>query len=495
MTTMNQLTRKTRPSVILSAVKIMIIDDDEDDFLLLSNYIKNIQGRSFLIDWCSHHDAALDDMRQNRHDLYFLDYKLGAKTGLDILREAITTACVAPIIMLTGMGSRDLDIAALSAGATDYLNKSELTTDKLERSIRYAIERGMSLKSLRQNEKKFRAIFEKSRDAVFIADNHFFFKEINQAMAKLLGYSTKQMRILSVYDLMADPEKKEMISKQLLSDAEVFDVELELTGIKGKKIECLLSASTLLDEKGQIYIQGIIHDITALRKAERSHLQSEKLKAANRLFKIIAHEVRNPLTNINISLDMLEVDHEKDSVQNYIDIIRRSSNHISELITELLDSAREKEMSFQKISVQEIFEQTLSMASDRIKLKNIQVSSSYPKEEALVNADPEKIKIAILNIIINTIEAIAHDHGNLHIKIENFKKTFEVSIEDNGTGISDENLSRLFEPFFTSKRNGLGLGLASTFAILQSHKIAVDVKTKLGKGTCFTLSFPKREKI
>ncbi|HSZ87244.1 MAG TPA: ATP-binding protein [Puia sp.] len=473
----------------------MIIDDDEDDFLLLSNYIKNIQGRSFLIDWCFDHDAALEDMRHNRHDLYFVDYKLGAKTGLDILREAMTTACVEPIIMLTGMGSRDLDIAALAAGATDYLNKSELTTDKLERSIRYAIERGASLKSLRQNEKKFRAIFEKSKDAVFIADSNFFFKETNQALAKLLGHGTKQIRNLSMYDLIADPEKKEMISRQLSSDAEVFDVELELTCAKGKKIESLLSASTLMDDKGQIYIQGIIHDITALRRAERSNLQSEKLKAANRLFKIIAHEVRNPLTNINISLDMLEVDHEKGSIKNYIDIIRRSSNRISELITELLDSSREKEMRFQKISVQEIFEQTLAMASDRIMLKNIQVISSYPKEDAMVIADPEKIRIAILNIIINAIEAISHDHGNLRIKIENLKKTFEVSIEDNGTGISEENLSRLFEPFFTSKRNGLGLGLASTFAILQSHKIAVDVKTKLGKGTCFILSFPKREKI
>ncbi|HEX4375222.1 MAG TPA: response regulator, partial [Puia sp.] len=133
MTTMNQLTHKTRPTVMLSPVKIMIIDDDEDDFLLLSNYIKNIQGRSFQIDWCFDHNVAMDDMRHNRHDLYFVDYKLGAKTGLDILQEAITTTCIEPIIMLTGMGSRDLDIAALSAGAADYLNKSELTTDKLER--------------------------------------------------------------------------------------------------------------------------------------------------------------------------------------------------------------------------------------------------------------------------------------------------------------------------------------------------------------------------
>jgi signal transduction histidine kinase len=188
---------------------------------------------------------------------------------------------------------------------------------------------------------------------------------------------------------------------------------------------------------------------------------------------------------------MLEVETEKDGAKSYMDIIRRNSGRINELIMELLDSSREKELSFQKISIQDIFDQTLAMASDRIILKNIQVNAVYPAEEAMVNADPEKIKIAVLNIIINAIEAISHDHGKLNIKIENLKKAYEVSIDDNGTGISEEHLSRLFEPFFTSKRNGLGLGLASTFAILQSHHITVDVKTRLGKGTCFILSFPK----
>jgi PAS domain S-box-containing protein len=491
MITTKTSTPKSKPAVALPPVRIMIIDDDEDEFMILSNYIKNIQGRSFLVDCSSDHEAALEDMRQNRHDLYFIDYKLGAKTGLEILQEAVSTTCIEPIIMLTGMGSRDLDIAALSAGATDYLNKSELTTDKLERSIRYAIERASSLKSLRQNEQKFRAIFEKSKDAVFIADSELFFKEVNQGLANLLGYSKNKILSLSVYDLIIDKEKKESLEKQLSDDTEVFDVELELSGFKGKKIECLLSLSIFKDDKGQPYIQGIIHDITALRRAERSHLQSEKLKAANRLFRIIAHEVRNPLTNINISLDMLEVEQEKDSAKSYMDIIRRNSGRINELIMELLDSSREKELSFQKISIQDIFDQTLAMASDRIILKNIQVNAVYPAEEAMVNADPEKIKIAVLNIIINAIEAISHDHGQLNIKIENLKKAYEVSIEDNGTGISEEHLSRLFEPFFTSKRNGLGLGLASTFAILQSHSITVDVKTKLGKGTCFMLSFPK----
>jgi two-component SAPR family response regulator len=91
MITAKTPTSKSKAAVALPPVRIMIIDDDEDEFMILSNYIKNIQGRAFVVDCSSDHEAALEDMRQNRHDLYFIDYKLGAKTGLDILQEAVST--------------------------------------------------------------------------------------------------------------------------------------------------------------------------------------------------------------------------------------------------------------------------------------------------------------------------------------------------------------------------------------------------------------------
>jgi C4-dicarboxylate-specific signal transduction histidine kinase len=110
---------------------------------------------------------------------------------------------------------------------------------------------------------------------------------------------------------------------------------------------------------------------------------------------------------------------------------------------------------------------------------------------ALISGDPEKLKIAFLNIIINAIEAIHHENGVLKMLVEENHDSYVVKITDNGSGISEENVARLFEPYFTSKRNGLGLGLAATLAILQSHKSVIDVKTKIDRGTTFILSFPK----
>ena len=109
---------------------------------------------------------------------------------------------------------------------------------------------------------------------------------------------------------------------------------------------------------------------------------------------------------------------------------------------------------------------------------------------AFVKADSEKLKLAFLNVIINAVEAMPEDSGVLTISIESDKESHVVKIRDNGSGIAEENLSKLFEPYFTSKRNGLGLGLAATLNILQAHKGRIEVTSEVNKGTLFTITFP-----
>jgi signal transduction histidine kinase len=105
-------------------------------------------------------------------------------------------------------------------------------------------------------------------------------------------------------------------------------------------------------------------------------------------------------------------------------------------------------------------------------------------------ANKEKLRIAFLNIVINAVEAMEPGQGTLTLTIDTVKDAHVVVIKDNGCGIPEENISRLFEPYFTSKRNGMGLGLAATLNILQSHKAHVDVTSVLKSGTTFTITFP-----
>ncbi len=98
----------------------MVVDDDEDDFFIISDYIKDIDGNQFKIDWCNNYDKAVEHLCKNQHQLYLVDYRLGNKTGLDLLKHAEEQKCEAPIVLLTGKGNKTIDIQAMQFGATDY---------------------------------------------------------------------------------------------------------------------------------------------------------------------------------------------------------------------------------------------------------------------------------------------------------------------------------------------------------------------------------------
>src|SRR5215471_6725262 len=128
-------------NVFTHTVRVLIVDDDEDDFFITSDLIRQIPDNNFKIDWCYNYDQALKSINAGGYDIYFVDYRLGIKTGIDLLKEACSNGCEEPIVLLTGKGNKIIDVEAMQIGATDYLIKSELSVEKLERCIRYSLER------------------------------------------------------------------------------------------------------------------------------------------------------------------------------------------------------------------------------------------------------------------------------------------------------------------------------------------------------------------
>jgi PAS domain S-box-containing protein len=315
---------------------------------------------------------------------------------------------------------------------------------------------------------------------------------VNASTLELFGYSLKEFKNLRLYDLMEDEEDKLFLHKQIEETGEVDDLEIELLTKEREKKYCILSISREDSNlNGFTYFHGIIHDITHIKRAEKITLQVEKLAAAGRLVRTLAHEVRNPLNNINLSVDQLQQEIEEDTQNKvYLDIIQRNSKRIGAIITELLDSSRPAEMFMDKRALQEIMDESIASALDRIILQKVKLQVKYSDKPAFIWADKEKLKIAFLNIIINAVEAMQGKEEQLDIIIETHHLQHFVIINDRGCGISEENLSRLFEPYFTSKRGGLGLGLAATLNILQSHKANIEVSSTLQVGTSFTITFP-----
>ena len=215
----------------------------------------------------------------------------------------------------------------------------------------------------------------------------------------------------------------------------------------------------------------------------------EKFAATGRISRTIAHEVRNPLTNINLATEQLRTEiaasHDVDML---FEMISRNSNRINQLISDLLDSTRVSELQYIKSSVNDVLDSSLEFASDRIELKQIIVVKDYDKDIFPVLLDPGKIKIAFLNIIVNAIEAMP-ENGTLQLSTENRNNRCVVKITDSGKGLSKEDLARLFEPYFTTKEKGTGLGLTNTQNIILAHHAKITVESELSRGTTFTISF------
>ncbi|HEV8512871.1 MAG TPA: ATP-binding protein [Cyclobacteriaceae bacterium] len=467
----------------------MIVDDDEEDFVIIRDLITDISQQNFQVDWCMNFETGSSALRNSTHDIYFIDYHLGPKTGIDLLKDAIEHNCEKPIILLTGQGNKKIDLEAMHLGAVDYLIKSQISSEQLDRCIRYSLEQAITLKKSRSNELKFRMIFERSKDLIFISNNQLEFQSVNSASKELLGFEKEELLYENTSRIFSDQSDKNQILKMLNEEKKLIDHNIDLL-TKDKTIKnCLFSASFENDETGNTHVQGIIHDISILKKVEEIKAQSEILEVKGEAIRMLAHEVRNPLTNIILSTECLNGDTSAEN-KEFLNIIRRNSKRINDLITELLDSNQYHKLNLEIIPLQTVIDEAIQDASDRIELKKIKVNTVFPSYEALALIDKGKMRMALLNIIVNATEAMKQEEGELTISIQSNWNFHIIEIKDNGSGISPENIEKLFQPYFTTKTTGLGLGLAATSAILQSHKAEIEVSSIIDIGTIFTIKVP-----
>lgn len=240
------------------------------------------------------------------------------------------------------------------------------------------------------------------------------------------------------------------------------------------------------------YEQRLRQRIEELDKANSELVRirsQEKFAATGRIARTIAHEVRNPLTNINLAADQLSIDSpNKDEQTAFLfDMITRNSNRINQLISDLLNSTKMPELSMEKVKASVLLEEALKDAEDRIRLRNAQVIKNY-SEDAFVRVDRSKMVIAFLNIMINALEAMEQQPNPiLSLATARTENKCQIMITDNGQGMSEEAQTRIFEPYFTSKSKGNGLGLTNTQNIILNHHGEISVRSEPGRGTSFII--------
>lgn len=217
----------------------------------------------------------------------------------------------------------------------------------------------------------------------------------------------------------------------------------------------------------------------------------EKLAVIGRVARVMAHEIRNPLTNISLATQQLsDLTYAKkdDETQLLFDIMKRNADRISQIVADLLNATKLMQLDMQKENINRILDESLELAKDRLLLKKIKVDKQYSPDLCDVLVDKERIKLAVLNIIVNAVEAMPENGGKLELTTRKENGRCIIEIRDNGTGMDEDTLHNLFEPYFTLKQKGTGLGLTNAQNIIVNHKGSIHVESKEGGGATFTIA-------
>jgi signal transduction histidine kinase len=223
----------------------------------------------------------------------------------------------------------------------------------------------------------------------------------------------------------------------------------------------------------------------------------EKFASTGRIARTIAHEVRNPLTNILLATEQLkEMENSNDEATLLLELINRNAGRINQLVSDLLNATRFGHLNVASTDVNQLIEEALELAKDRLDLSKVKVEKNYSTDMCEVRLDGEKMKVALLNIILNAVEAMETENGVLQLTTRQEDGKCIIEVRDNGKGMDEEALQKLFEPYFTSKAKGNGLGLTNTQNIILNHNGTIKVHSETGNGSSFVISLdvaPKDE--
>ena len=251
-------------------IRVLLIDDDQDSFILTRHKLSKIPGGNFTVDWASSYDAGLVEIKKDAHDVYLLDYRLGAQTGLDLLREALAAGCKAPIIMLTSENPL-VDAEAMRLGAADFLSKDKLDSALLERSIRYSVKHYETLQKLAESEARLTSFMHYVPCAVFIKNLQGRYVFVNETCERVFRRKLDEWVGRTDADLWSKSlaNKFKQIDQQIIAEKKAIETTESVQNDEGTQ-HWLTTRFPIMDETGEpTMIGGAAINITESRRLER----------------------------------------------------------------------------------------------------------------------------------------------------------------------------------------------------------------------------------
>ncbi len=332
-----------------------------------------------------------------------------------------------------------------------------------------------------------RSLIEASLDPLVTISREGKITDVNEAT----GVAKEKLVGTDFSGYFTEPEKAREGYQQVFAKGFVSDYPLTLRHKDGKLIDVLYNATVYKDIRGTVLgVFAAARDITEFNNLQNRLLRSEKLAIVGKLASSVAHELRNPLgviKNATYYLDMLELAKNSPELKENMDIINQEIDNSDRIITDLLEFSRAKGPVLRPENINLIVKEIL----DRLRIApNIEVALELRDDLPEIEVDAPQMHQTFYNIIKNALEAMEKG-GKLKIKTGLKDDGFlEVSFSDTGSGVSKENIAKIFEPLFSTKTKGTGLGLSVCSSIVEGHHGKIEVTSEVGQGTTFTVKLP-----
>lgn len=367
--------------------------------------------------------------------------------------------------------------------------KMKLETEKnfLERERRLLMERELATK-------KYKLLFDYSPDPIFIADKQKIL-QVNKSFEAMLGYRQVglEKNPINLCDIFCPTQKSTEKSRTIINsflemDQENVKIETGVVTSDSVEKEVVLSLSKIKIQD-KFYIQGIIHDVSEIKRLEREKGYKENLALLGTMSARIAHEIKNPLASINAGLQLLETMFSHNEEQHlYFQKLSDEVQRVDKILKDMLLFAKNEEYIFEVADVTQIVDEVISLAGPLA--ENHQIALNYTKQDQQIPArvDKDKLKQVFWNIFNNALQA-SSSGSEIDIDVKNDHKKVIVTFRDYGKGIDEQMMKKIFQPFNSSKTYGTGLGLIISRQIIEAHRGSITL-TNANPGVKVIIELP-----
>ncbi|TKD72030.1 PAS domain-containing sensor histidine kinase [Pseudalkalibacillus hwajinpoensis] len=349
-------------------------------------------------------------------------------------------------------------------------------------------ERKRAVKELWEAKQLIQAIISASPIATLALDMEANIRLWNPAAEKIFGWRSDE--IIGKKSQIVPEGEKDITIPEIIEHGHIVNKEVRRKRKDGSLVYTALSTAPIQDKDGKINgIMAAFMDITDKKQTEEALLKTEKLSAVGQLAASVAHEIRNPLTSVKGFIQLLEQDESVSDKAPFISIMLSEIDRMDSIIKDLLILAKPQAERLSSFRIDTLLSYVVQLLSTQASLYNVFFIKDFSNEDYQLFGEENQLKQVFINLIKNAIESMPLG-GNVTLRLSKEEDVIIVKIEDEGVGIPQHKIKTLGEPFYTTKEEGTGLGLLSSFKIIENHNGSIKFDSTVGIGTTVTVQFP-----